>query len=49
MAKLDHCNGTCNQSTESVLKQLKEILDDTDIIYSWHKAVMFIREELKKQ
>jgi len=42
------CNG-CKQSRKLALKQVQEILDQSDIPYAWHSANKFIREELNKK
>ena len=42
------CNG-CKMSRKLALRQVMELLDDTDIPYAWHRALKFIREELDKK
>lgn len=42
------CNG-CKKARNLVLREIQEILDDSDIPFAWHKAQEFIRKELKKK
>lgn len=42
------CNG-CNKARKLALKQVQEILDNSDLPYAWHSANKFIREELAKK
>ena len=42
------CNG-CKKARKLALKQVQEILDEKDIVFSWWQAHMFIKEELGKK
>lgn len=42
------CNG-CKKARKKVLKQVQEILDADDLVFSWWQAQMFIKEELSKK
>lgn len=42
------CQG-CRLSRKLALNQVLEILDDRDMLYGWHKAITFIKEELAKK
>ena len=42
------CNG-CKRARKVALKQVQEILDSSDVIYSWWLAQQYIKEELEKK
>lgn len=42
------CNG-CKKARQQVLKQVKELLESADIMYSWHLAQEFVKKELNKK
>ena len=42
------CNG-CRKAKKLALRQVQEILDKDDIVYSWWQAQIYIKEELNKK
>jgi hypothetical protein len=42
------CSG-CGKARKLALKQVQEILSDKDLMWGWHKAHEFIKQELGKK
>lgn len=42
------CNG-CKKAYKQALRQVQEVLDSNDVVYSWWLAQQFIKEELGKK
>jgi hypothetical protein len=42
------CSG-CSKARKKAFKEVLELLDDKDLAFAWHRAYMYINEELKKK